>query len=353
MISYSHYLVASFFKKISSIVFFAIAICLTIINFLLFIMFGENIEVIEISNLSYVYLNIFIFNAIIVIHIFKNSQSDGTDIFVFSTHLTRKQILLTKFIVVFMLTFLFWILTSIISMVISFSSSRFLWNSKINFVLSIFVGGLIVNFISIALSIFFATFMSKVWIILTNCLFLFFIIISSTLISIFAGTFSSVNSFSIESKNTLMLKNDSKKINPNDIYSLDNGQKIINNNNELVSFKQYQKNTHPNVMYGNIGFQLNEFFNMFLNGEGSFIKKQVVQSTKNIYKDPDNLSLNVKNKQYVFLFDANLYSRENKELWSKWQEASQEFYNFVNYALNQNNANLIKDFLKIKQSILL
>ena len=157
MASYFRYLTFSFLKKISFWLSLIFSIAAIIVSVLLQALLGQNIESISIVTFGYLYASIFIFASIVVIHVFKEQETNGTDIFVHSTKLTRKKILITKFTFSIIVNFLLQILITIIATIIIFSINDFYLKTKINYILSIFLGGLIVSLIAISLAVAFST----------------------------------------------------------------------------------------------------------------------------------------------------------------------------------------------------
>lgn len=109
--------------------------------------------------------------ALLVLHIFKAGELDGTELLVSAKPITRKSIIVGKFTTLFILIIGFNVASIAFYYGISFADKYATSTDQIKFALSFTIGGLIVNTLSAFIIVLISSFIGKVWTIIISILY--------------------------------------------------------------------------------------------------------------------------------------------------------------------------------------
>ena len=169
MIKYSRYLLSNIFHK--KAIYVIPFVLFVIFNLLLFIqiMFANNQGLAFINSLStfdkfYPFIFMGIFSSLIVVYAFKDTELDGSDLLILSKPISRRKMILSKFLVTYFMLVVYAVVTGIDFTLMSLMDSVALKNDQlasIRFGFSLSIGALIVSFVVVSIIIIISTFFGR------------------------------------------------------------------------------------------------------------------------------------------------------------------------------------------------
>lgn len=254
------------------------------------------------------------FMSIVIVNVFKEGEEDGTELLVVSKPISRTQIIFGKFFVVFVALLLF----SSLMLFLELATAQFdTYASKIdrvNFALSISVGGMIVMAIATVIIMLISSFIGKVGTISIGIVTAATVPIASTILSqVSQGSPRHLDSKSYEIINQkqvdeLVAKDIEKMklhekitIEPGEVLGLETRTLTPYKLKDMKKYNDYiNKRWYQYAVYGDIWYQWNTFYEMFsgksMFGIGETFNAEVINQEIDI---PDEYALETINGKNV------------------------------------------------------
>ncbi|WKX02231.1 ABC transporter permease [Candidatus Mycoplasma mahonii] len=199
--------------------------------------------------------------AFIVIHCFKDGESDGTELIIVAKPLTRSQIIFGKFISTLGALVIYHILCLIVYMIIGSFDQVATPNEKITFAFSFAIGGFIVQLFVVGIITLLASLFEKVGTLVTAILFAAVLPIASFIIAPLTGAYGTSDYTHSAKHPTNIIKSYVKEtgkfitvpvniIDTNDLEGMDNAEK---------------KNKYKTISKFDPWYQWGRFYNVFIN----------------------------------------------------------------------------------------
>lgn len=218
------------------------------------------------------------FMSMVTVYLFKDGETDGTELIIVSKPIKRSQMIISKFIVAFISIVIFNILMFISSIIIIQYDKNSSLSEKTNFALSIGVGGFIVSLISSLIIVFFASFLGRVGTIslgiVTAAL---FPVMSSIVVEVTrmrgdrpysSSTFLINNNQAdqlIKNKSSDLMDKKFPELEIEDIINIDLFPiNILSDNYLNEAYNREKHDYYKNIVYGDIWHQWSQFYGMFL-----------------------------------------------------------------------------------------
>lgn len=208
-----------------------------------------------------------LFSAISVNHIFKEGELDGSELIIVAKPLTRAQIIITKFLMLFLVIGMYQIIVTLGYMVAAASDSLATGDQKIKFIASLAVGGLIVQIIAAMVIVMISSVLGKVGTTVVSILFAAIVpIVSFTLSPLGKGQgFSVINQGMV--RNTITMENDDAS---NIVTSSSNVYYNVEQQQDKDNYSAYNdKLWYDKAAYGDIWYQWGRFYSMFTDSKNN------------------------------------------------------------------------------------
>ena len=270
-----------------------------------------------------------IFNSIVVIHCFKSAENDGTDLIISSKPITRMQQIISKFIVVWIMSLIFGVF-NFLSMIPICFVDKYATNEQIfRFSASIALGLIIIGFIVISITIIISSIMNKIGIMIVSLLLsavppiLSFSIVPSANAD---NYLEDANDYETNGNTSFRLL---KNINVGEVFDIykepqktNFGQPIFSQANNKNILKN-RDTWYRYAVYGDLWYQWNPLFSLTTKGKGqkfgydtSYIGLKKIGNFNDVIKDKskikngpidqNNLYFAPSNYEYNLLFAKNL-----------------------------------------------
>lgn len=250
-----------------------------------------------------------LFAAIIITHIFKEGEQDGSELMVVAKPISRKEILIAKFLMSAIMLLIYQLIMLITYFIIALADPYANWDMRIKWIFSLFLGGLIVQLIMATIIILLAAVLNKIATIVVA-------ILAASLTPIISFTLSPLakgQAFELENGATIQQLHGFDMGN----YDGDNSQQILNASNvynvinsEQNFNKYYDKRWYDSVAYFDIWYQWGRFYSLFTSGNANdfgLIQKWEKQNRK---IDETNFGFDLNGQQYVYLISKDGFLAE-------------------------------------------
>lgn len=189
---------------------------------------------------SFLFICSTLFTLLMTVHIFKQGELDGSELMIVAKPITRKEILGGKFLMLLSMLILFQILMVIDFAILANLDSNATQSEKTNWILSLMIGGLIIQLIVAAIVVLFASILGKVGTIIVTLFIAAFLSIITMVFQMLGYQQPSSGLFGVGDKTFV---NPAFAINGanNDNYFLDEDQltsAILSDQNAFENYKQ-------------------------------------------------------------------------------------------------------------------
>ncbi len=295
--SYVKMLFLTSFKKISTWILLAFGLSLSFISISAYSKYVGNVT--QMPNMLYItpFIFISIEVVIVVLHIYKEPENDGTELLIVSKPILRRQIVISKMLVLFTLIIgmqVVYLLTIFAATTLDTSAS---FRQKMQIALSFGIGGTIVSSIIGFLTIFISIFMGKV--------------ASLVIVTVIVSLFPVASIIVTPLTNGIQYRYEEKPIL---FLGLDENNDIILDSNQLYSigqnedtYKKYKKDLSYDVIaYGDIWYQWSAFYKLFLPSDKKIdIGKAIKIKLDKVTAPSTKYSMSLKNgEKFTYINDT-------------------------------------------------
>ena len=314
MSAYTRMLFVTSSKKIAPWILLFIGVILTYFSISLYVSSIQNntyddkpIQAVGNSLTPFLFVLPFLFVSsqivFLTVHLFKESEKDGTELLIVSKPILRRQIIFSKLIVILIYIILINVVY-FISTYFAVSVDKVLTGlEKFKAALSMALGSIVISLIILSMAIFFSTiFGSLMTLLLTIGIATLFPIFSSIIYPITSA--GGVESYPIIKRTFTQFDNKGNMIkNPEDIYSIEPIE--YENLTSEDRFKQYNGNLSYNLFSKvDIWYQWTKFYNMFNNPSSINDHAQIFQ--KNSQVPLTEYSFDINGDKYTLVSPNNL-----------------------------------------------
>ena len=375
MLKYSRYLVFNFFKRVGVyITIFAFAVIVSGFLMAQILNNNANLSSLPISEMTPVitrapdftflffpFLFVTMFLVLIVIHVFKEGQKDGTELLIVSKPLSRTTIIFSKFFSsIFLL--LIWNILSFVIYFINAYFDDFATNiEKIVYAGSLSLGGFIIGLIVLSILVLFSTFMGRIGISVVSICFAAILPISSVIATTFTNAIPPYENVENQEKYLISskpwTKENMEKNNENKFYFDDlSWESEKDKNDDGSTYEQSRWNdyingrNYGNIVYFDFWYQWSRFYSIFFEDENvplELTPQKLARSETQMKNIPNDQYITLPNENKYFVFrDASEININNEKRYEedrtdsfKYDSSRREgFKKFLEKALNPDSS---------------
>lgn len=245
-----------------------------------------------------------LYASIIITHVFKEGEQDGSELIIVAKPLTRKEILIAKFLMTIFMLILYQLIMLLAYFFIALGDQKATWEIRINWMFSLFLGGIIIQLIVGSVIMLLSAVMSKVGTIVVSIL----VAALTPIISYTLSPLAKGQAFELDNSNTIKKLHgfNMGKYVENDFSSTINAENVYNYINNETNFDNYQKNRwYDQAAYFDIWYQWGRFYSIFTSGNKNDFGLVQKWEKDEVKIEEDNFTFMLNNIPYVYLIEKN------------------------------------------------